>query len=141
MTLLTSKMYWFFGVLTLIFMVMTPIELIPRGDAPFIYYAVLYIEVLLALVVGCILNFVDVYQGVDDRLYCYSIFGNKVYIPATRVIRSVPVAINWGTDLSYDTGYFSYRNKAGKKRLKIFIVRPQYWGVIQQLPIDCDELG
>jgi hypothetical protein len=129
-------MYWFFGAVVLFFMIFCPAGLIPQGQAPFIYYAVAFIELLLTAVMWCIFNFIDVYQGVDDKLYCYSIFGNQVNIPPTREIRSVPVAINWGTDMHWDTGYFSYRNATGKKRLKIFILRPENWGVIQQLPID-----
>jgi hypothetical protein len=136
MTLLTSKVYWVFVVLILFFVVMCPTGLFPFGEAPFKYYVVLYIELLLASVIWCFCNIIDIYQGVDDRLYCYSIFGNQVKIPRSREIRSLPVAINIGTDWDFDTGYFSFRNEAGKKRIKFFVLRPANWGVIQQLPID-----
>jgi hypothetical protein len=91
------------------------------------------IEAALVVFIWGLFNFVDLFREPDDCLCCY-FRGSRLIIPAERRIGKLPVVAR-DNSRHYTVGYISYRNEAGKRQLKFFILPKADWHLVEELKI------
>jgi len=133
--MVTSKLYKFFGPLFLLGMVLVSVAFFSKGSARSVWGYISYILIEAALVTFCwaLINFVDLYREPDDCLYCY-FRGSRLMIPPARHIGKLP-AVAFDNSRHYTIGYISFRDEAGKKKLKFFMLPKADWHLIEELKI------